>query len=104
LEIDTSTIYKQQKFTTELFSSLICITAPSFFIDLMKATLNGWGFAEKKSNLIKSDIVVLYQNDLFHIDSTVLDKPKTVDDFLDALNEIFLCLSYLVINKTKTLK
>ena len=104
MEIDTSTIYKQQKFTTELFSSLICITAPSFFIDLVEATLNGWGFAEKKSNLIKSDIVVLYQNDLFHIDSIVLDEPKVVDDFLDALNEFFLCLSYLVVNKTKDFK
>ena len=104
MEIDIATKYKQKEFTAEVFSSLICIVAPSFFIDLVEATLNGWSFTEKKSDFVKRDVVVLYQNDLFHIDSIVLDEPKVVDDFLDALNEFFLCLSYLVINKTKDFK
>ena len=104
MEIDIATKYKQKEFTAEVFSSLICIVAPSFFIDLVEATLNGWSFTEKKSDFVKRDVVVLYQNDLFHIDSIVLDEPKVVDDFLDALNEFFLCLSYLVVNKTKDFK
>jgi hypothetical protein len=104
LEIDTAINYKQKEFTTEVFSNSICIVAPSFFIDLVEATLNGWSFIEKHSDSIKRDVVVMHKNDSFYIDSIVLDQPKVVDDLLDALNEFFLCLSYLVVNKTKGFK
>jgi hypothetical protein len=101
LAVEHSNVHQQKHFTTRAFDSLICIIAPASFIELAEATLIGWRFVEQKSSLAKSDIIVAYRDNLFHVDSTVLDNPKVVDDLLDALNEFFLCLSYLLANKTQ---
>ena len=94
---------QQKTFVTEAFEGQFCIVAPVFFMDLVKATLNGWQFAEQ-SCVSPKDIVVSYQDEVFHIDATILDEPKVVEDLLDALNEFFLCLSYLLANKNPALK
>ena len=101
MAVEDSTAHQQKHFTTRVFDGLICITAPISFVELAEATLIGWYFAEQEHHSAKTDIVVSYQGNSFCVDSTILDKPKVVDDLLDALNEFFLCLSYLVANKTQ---
>ncbi len=101
MAVEHSNIHQQKYFITRAFDSLISIVAPASFIELAEATLIGWRFVEQKSSLAKNDIIVSYRDNLFHVDSTVLNNPKVVDDLLDALNEFFLCLSYLLANKTQ---
>lgn len=96
--------YSKKTFTTRALGGLICAELPVFFIDLIRVTLNGWHFTEVTCCSEQVDIIVSHQKDSFYIDATILDKPKIVDDLLDALNEFFLCLSYLTANKNNCFK
>jgi hypothetical protein len=75
-----------------------------FFFDLTKATLNGWSFTAISDQLNSSDIIVSFKDEKYIINSIILSKPKIVNDFLDALNEFFLCISYFICYKNKNFK
>ena len=103
MAVETLDQYQQKTVITKVLGVQLCIEAPAFFIKLANATLNGWHFVEQ-SELSARDIVVSYQDKRLQVDATILDKPKVIDDLLDALNEFFLCLSYLLANKNTNLK
>ena len=104
MAVEEADKYQASIFVVEIFDGQICIKSPAFFIELAQATLSGWRFAKDAPCSKDLDVSISYQDDLFCVDASILDKPKQTQDLLDALNEFFLCLSYLLANKNPKLK
>ena len=104
MAVEATEQYLQKIFTTQVLGSHFCIKSPVFFMDLAEATLSGWCFSQQTARSSPADISIAYQDESFYVDASILEAPKVVDDLLDALNEFFLCLSYLTAGKNNTLK
>lgn len=72
---------------------------PQFFANLMAQTLVGWSIAPAQPG-DGYDITLSYYGARYTIDSIMLDAPRDYGDMIDALNEVFLCLSYHVAANT----
>jgi hypothetical protein len=73
----------------------ISVRCPVFFYQLLRATLTGWSFKEQQF-IGDSDIEVTTDNTQFLISSRLVYVPPSRGDIIDALNEFFLALSYLI--------
>lgn len=104
MAVTTTQGHQQNTFITKALDTTICIYAPIFFIELAKNTLSGWSFKSIQPNSTEIDISISYQNKVYCLDSVILNKNKNFNDLLDALNEFFLLLSYLIAGRNKTLK
>ena len=76
------------------------IKAPSFFYELLRQTLNGWRFLPWADHS-SLDVDVTIEDGQFNIATDLARKVPIRDDLIDALNEFFLCLAYLLTSKTK---
>jgi hypothetical protein len=72
---------------------------PQFFANLMAQTLVGWSIAPAQPG-DGYDVTLSYDGMRYAIDSVMLDAPRDYGDMIDALNEVFLCLSYHVAANT----
>ena len=92
-------IYPRASWALRSKNSEILISCPQFFVNLMAQTLVGWSVAPAQPGS-GYDITLSYDGALYTIDSIILDAPRSYGDMIDALNEVFLCLSYLVAANT----
>lgn len=72
----------------------VVIASPKFFAALLNETLTGWTF--EITSEPKIDVWLTYSADRYAIDSIVQRKPLFYDDLMDALNETFLSICYIV--------
>ena len=92
-------IYPRTSWALRSKNSEILIFCPQFFANLMAQTLVGWSIAPAQPG-DGYDITLSYDGARYTIDSIMLDAPRDYGDMIDALNEVFLCLSYHVAANT----
>lgn len=104
MAVETTDKHQQYTFVTKALDTSICVVAPIFFIELAKTTLTGWQFKQTQPNSQEVDISINYHKMDYCLDSVILNNAKNYGDLLDALNEFFLLLSYLIASRNETLK
>ncbi len=77
----------------------IKVFAPTFFHDLVNQTLTGWKVTPLRS-ANTYDIIISVKDRAFVIQTNLSKRIPAQTDLIDALNEFFLCLAYLVTAKT----
>jgi hypothetical protein len=92
-------IYPRTSWALRSKNSEILISCPQFFANLMAQTLVGWSIAPAQPG-DGYEITLSYDGARYTIDSIMLDAPRDYSDMIDALNEVFLCLSYHVAANT----
>ena len=75
----------------------VVIASPKFFASLLRETLTGWTFALTSEPEI--DVWLSYSANRYEIDSVVQKKPFVYEDMMDALNETFLNICYVIASK-----
>jgi len=89
----------ERSFVLEGARHRVEVVAPLFFFDLLGQTLTGWSIQPLES-CDTPDLTIRKDGDDYVITS-ILAKPVPVRrDLIDALNEVFLCLSYLITART----
>lgn len=74
------------------------VKAPSFFYELLRQTLKGWCFSPW-FDYNSVEVNVTLENECFNITTHLARTVPLRSDLIDALNEFFLCLAYLLTSK-----
>ena len=74
------------------------VKAPSFFYELLRQTLTGWCFSPW-FDYSSVEVTVTLENNCFNITTQLARTVPVRSDLIDALNEFFLCLAYLLTSK-----
>lgn len=73
----------------------VTILCPKYIAALLANTLTGWTIAPCDTNA-RAAIHVHHTDGQYDVDADVLRTPQHHSDLIDALNEVFVCLAYLV--------
>ncbi len=71
---------------------------PSFFYELLRQTLTGWCFSPW-FDYSSVEVTVTLEKNCFNITTQLARTVPVRSDLIDALNEFFLCLAYLLTSK-----
>jgi len=98
VEINLDKTNTVHKFVLTGYNCSVIISAPYYFFKLISLMLFGWklSYIEQKGMF---ELNISKKNNLYVINSSLQYIPKPRSDIIDTLNEIFLCLSYLLAAK-----
>ena len=87
----------------EAINQNLTVSVPKIFTDLLNCTLTGWSLLPN-TNSKQADITVTHHNNQFIFETILAKSVPSHTDLIDTLNELFLCIAYIVTNKIRGAK